>query len=129
MKKLLVESDQTLLGMYHRFATEQMIFLRILRYTHERADFRTLCPMMANDIHCPFNDCLIYLAFEIVNGKVKLKIGETQATWKKRLSVYQLGGYPNIQLVTAFNSCLIVEKFLLFLCKSAKISTNQKGEW
>jgi hypothetical protein len=129
MKSQLIESDQTLLGMYHRFATEQMIFLRIERYTHERADFRSLCPMLANDIQSPFKDCLIYMAFEIENGKVRFKIGQTRSPWKTRYHLYK-DAHPNLELVAAFNSCLIVEKFLLFLCKSANMKNiNLRGEW
>jgi hypothetical protein len=131
MREKLMASEESLLGKFYRYATDEMIFECIVQYTHKRALLKKLCPLLAEDSICPFNECVIYLAFHVVDGKYKFKIGQT-TDWRKRSIFYQLK-YPNIQLVFAFDSCFIVEKYLLFLCTNSQINAVGKeslvGEW
>jgi hypothetical protein len=69
MRNKLLANKETLLGMFNRFGSDKLILDYIGLYTSERADFLQSCPILATSAFSPFKECIIYFAFEELNGQ------------------------------------------------------------
>jgi hypothetical protein len=122
MRTSLLTNERTLVGMFNRFASDKMILNYIELYTRKWANFRQNCPLLATFALSPFKECIIYFAFENLNGQYKFKIGQTN-DWSQRKQMYKTLNIK-IQLIFSFKTCLMVESVLLHYCSNSVINSE-----